>query len=449
MKQTTVLFLFILVAIQPLCAQKAPYQNLKTTLQPEDLKEDIDLWFDWIHATHPDISYTVKDIDGFYSNIIQIKDSITTPIQVLDFWKRISPLNSQLSDGHTFVGYINSAIVEDYVAKGGVLFPFEVVFNKNKVVIQSQLGGEPSGYEGYPILEINKIPIDTITSSLLSRINGDSETHRKALLQTKFAIFYMLMYGEQEMFSIKIQKGQKQKTISINGLSTLPKLYKEDTFEGNFDFKILDNSNAVLTIKSFWWDNKDRYFAFMDAAFTSLEEKKVSHLIIDIRENGGGDDVFWMEGILKYIADKPYRWGSDYKKKIIAKFRDSGEVIGTIKTGEIDTLIPVNKDTPNSFDGSVSVLIGPYTYSSSILFANTVQDYKFGQLVGEPTGGKSGQTGSIQFFKMPNSGLLAVSPRFYLERPNGGKSNTPVTPDIILEYDPLHPNEPIDQILKK
>jgi C-terminal processing protease CtpA/Prc len=187
----------------------------------------------------------------------------------------------------------------------------------------------------------------------------------------------------------------------------------------------------------------------MDSTFTSLRKNNIKHLIIDLRENGGGDDEYWMDGILKYIAHKPYRWGSNYKKKIIAKYRDSGEVVGSVKNGEIDTLIPVVTDISNKYKGKVSVLIGPYTYSSSILFANTVQDYKFGQLVGEPTGGKSGQTGSIQFLEMTNSKLFSFTPRFYLERPNGGGMNTPVVPDLLIEYDKLNSDELINKLIEK
>ena len=172
-------------------------------------------------------------------------------------------------------------------------------------------------------------------------------------------------------------------------------------------------------------------------------------MIIDIRENGGGDDEFWMKGILKYIAHIPYRWGSTFKKKIIAKYRDSGEVIGSAITGNIDTLIPVELDNKYKFSGKVSILIGPYTYSSAILFANTVQDYKFGQLVGEPTGGKSGQTGAIQFSKMPNSGLTMIAPRFYLERPSGGGLREPILPDTTIEYDKLYPDQLINILLQK
>ncbi len=281
------------------------------------------------------------------------------------------------------------------------------------------------------------------------RINGDSNVQRKVILQRKFALFYMLLFGECKEFIISLKNGNKENDISVSGLSEFPKFYRQIAFEDNFKFQILDKNNALVMINEFGWDDKKAYYDFMDAVFVSLRQNKIKHLIIDIRENGGGDDEFWMNGILKYIANKPYRWGSKYKKKIIAKYRDSGEVVGSVKSGEIDTLIPIERNISNKFDGKISVLIGPYTYSSAILFANTIQDYKFGKLIGEPTGGKSGQTGATQFSKMPNSGLTMISPRFYLERPKGGGQKESVNPDIKIEYDKLHPDKLINVLLQK
>ncbi len=448
MKQV-ILMLIIFFTYDTTFAQKSPYEKLNSEIQPQDLKSDIDSWLDWIHSTHPDLSYTIKDIDKFYKSVSQIKDSILSPLTVLEFWKRISLLNNQLSDGHLIVGHINAPIVKDYVSRGGTFFPFEVLFNKEELFISSNLGGKDCEYKGHVITKINNIPIATIIAPILTRINGDSDAQRKVLLQRKFALFYMLLFGECKQFSISLKNGNQEKTISINGLSELPKLFRQVTFDDNFKFKILDTENALLTINEFGWDNKKVYYDFMDAAFMNLKQNKIKHLIIDIRENGGGDDEFWMKGILKYIANKPYRWGSAYKKKIITKYRDAGEVIGSTITGEIDTLIPVEINNKYKFDGKVSILIGPYTYSSAILFVNVVQDYKFGQLVGEPTGGKSGQTGAIQFSKMPNSGLTMITPRFYLERPKGGGQKEPVNPDIKIEYDKLNPDDLINALLRK
>ena len=448
MKQI-ILLLIIFVTNNTTFAQKSPYEKLKSEIQPQDLKSDIDTWLDWIHLTHPDLSYTIKDIDKFYKSVSNIKDSINSPLTVLEFWKRISPLNNQLSDGHLIVGHINAPILTDYVSKGGKLFPFDVLFNKDELLIHSSLDGKDSEYKGYVIAKINNIPIDRIIAPMLLRINGDSDAQRKVLLQRKFALFYMLLFGEFKEFTISIKNENNDKTISINGVSQLPKFYQQSTFDDNFKFKILNKENALLTINEFGWDDKKLYYDFMDSAFMSLKQNKVKHLIIDIRENGGGDDEFWMKGILKYIANKPYRWGSTYKKKIIAKYRDAGEVIGSTITGKIDTLIPVEVKNKYKFNGEVSILIGPYTYSSAILFANTVQDFKFGKLIGEPTGGKSGQTGSTQFSKMSNSGLPMITPRFYLERPRGGGQKEPINPDVKIGYDKLHPDELINTLLRK
>lgn len=448
MKQVLLLLVFFFTYTSAF-GQKSPYEKLSSEIQPQDLKNDIDIWLDWIHSTHPDLSYTIKDIDKFYKSVSQIKDSINSPLTVLEFWKRISPLNSQLSDGHLIIGHINASIVNDYVSKGGTLFPFDVLFKKNELLIYSNLGGKESEYKGYVITKINDMPIAKIITPMLLRINGDSDAQRKVLLQRKFALFYMLMFGECKKFSISLKNGNQDKTISLNGLSELPSFYRKVAFEDNFKFKILDTQNALLTINEFGWDDKKAYYDFMDSTFMSLKQNKIKHLIIDIRENGGGDDEFWMKGILKYIANKPYRWGSTYRKKIIAKYRDAGEVIGSSITGKIDTLIPLEINSKYKFDGKVSILIGTYTYSSAILFGNTVQDYNFGKLIGEPTGGKSGQSGAIQFSKMPSSGLTMVTPRFYLERPKGGGQKEPLKPDIKIEYDKLNPDNLINALLWK
>ena len=84
-----------------------------------------------------------------------------------------------------------------------------------------------------------------------------------------------------------------------------------------------------------------------------------------------------------------------------------------------------------SVDGTHQTKAG----ASAILFANTFKDHQVGLVAGAATGGKRGQTGGIQRFILPNTGLKAVSPRFILQPPSGGDSLAPVTVDIPLEID--------------
>lgn len=111
-------------------------------------------------------------------------------------------------------------------------------------------------------------------------------------------------------------------------------------------------------------------------------------------------------------------------------------------------------ETPNDkellkFDGDVSVVVGKVTYSSAIVFANTMQDFDFADIVGEKSAGYSWQTGGIQFFTLPHSGLKAVSPRFYLVRPSGEGKGLPVLPDTPLPDDALNPRALIDIIAQR
>ena len=75
----------------------------------------------------------------------------------------------------------------------------------------------------------------------------------------------------------------------------------------------------------------------------------------------------WLEGIMPYIATKPYRNGSDYVLKIIEGRQKEGQKVGDVVRGSQSTYQPA-LDNPLRFTGKVYVLIGPYTYSSAILF---------------------------------------------------------------------------------
>ena len=78
---------------------------------------------------------------------------------------------------------------------------------------------------------------------------------------------------------------------------------------------------------------------------------------------------------------------------------------------------------------------------------NVMQDYGFGELVGDKTGGKSGQTGGTQYLTLTHSNLLAVVPRFLLSRPKGGHNLERSTLDIQIDYDQTKPYELIDKLL--
>ncbi|WP_286233392.1 S41 family peptidase [Thalassotalea sediminis] len=423
-------------------------EQYHSMLQPSEVRKDIEQWLDFIDKTHPDLSYTTKDIDAFYQKVNQFKNSINKPISVREFWLEMMTYNSIISDGHvSLTPSKRKVLIDDYLKNDGTFFPFQVVFQDEQLLIKEKLNGQASNLAGHVITKINGIAIDTILSQLLKRTHGDSNNQRKALLASRFYFYYWLYFGEHKKFALEVNQGKHSvNSLTIDASNEVKS--NEDSFDANFKFSVLDNKTALLTLNTFSWRKDEaRVFKFLQSAFQTIKEQNLSHLIIDIRKNGGGDDNIWIKGILANIADKPWRTGSNYKAKVLAGREKEGQKAGDVVTGEISTIRQVQHDNPLMFNGKVSVLVGPYTYSSSILFMNVIQDYGFGELVGDKTGGKSGQTGGTQYLTLTHSNLLAVVPRFLLSRPKGGHNLERSTLDIQIDYDQTKPSELITKLL--
>ncbi|MCO7225357.1 S41 family peptidase [Pleionea sp. CnH1-48] len=419
---------------------------LNTMLQPEQVAEDLNQWIQFLDKTHPQLSYTVDNVEAFYGDVEKLKSSITQPISVLEFWRLVSSFNRALNDGHTVINLPKlRELANQHVRSGGGLFPYQVVFSNNRLFIRSELHGKPTKFKGYEITKINGQNIRDFVEPLLERTNGDSKRFRKALLQRRFATYIWLYYGNIKTFDLVMRKcGEEQKVTVVASREAFA---QDKTFSDNFKFEMLDTSNALLTINTFsWGEDYADVIEFLHLSFSKIAKSNIQHLIIDIRENGGGDDKIWIDGILPYIADKKWRTGSHYKVKVIEGRAREGQSVGDVIEGQ-NSFKEVNSDV-TEFKGDVSVLISDFTYSSAILFANVIQDHGFGLLVGEATGGKSGQTGGTQATSLKYSKLRVISPRFYLERPKGGSNNKSVKPDIIIDYDKNEPFQLVSELIK-
>lgn len=120
----------------------------------------------------------------------------------------------------------------------------------------------------------------------------------------------------------------------------------------------------------------------------------------------------WLDGLMPYIASKPYRTGSTYRSMSRTK-------PGQVADGEIATWRQPQSDQPLRFTGKVYVQIDPGTYSSAVLFANVMQDFGFATLVGRGNAARRSQSGGVRDVRLPHSGLMFVLPRFILDPPAG------------------------------
>ena len=416
-------------------------------IAPDRLRADLRFVADIIERWHPEPAHSV-DRRRFARQMRVLERAIDRPMSQDEAWALFARLNPIFADGHLLIGFPDwRAESREQLAQGAGFFPFEIVVDvEGNVRIAAELGGAASPHAGRRVETINGVPARRVARALLDRVHGDTPAFRAALLSQRWWFFHRKLFGQPRAFDIVLAGGAR---LTLPASRTMPaSLTAEEDFDAQYRLELLPNRRALLTVGAFEWPDRPRYFAFMRDSFAAMREAGVQSLIIDVRANGGGSDDMWRDGILRYIADRPFRSGSRYIKRVLEAYRDEDEVTGELVRGEIETFVQP-RDEPLRFTGSVHVLVGPRTYSSAVLFANVAQDFRFATLVGVGGAVRARQSGSVQTATLPNSGLVLSYPRFILDRPSGRREPPFVEPDIAIADDPLRPRAAVETLLTR
>ncbi|WP_425258647.1 S41 family peptidase [Rubrivivax sp. RP6-9] len=416
----------------------------------EQVRADLEALAAGIAATHPDISHSVDPV-RFARALEALRQTSRDGLDRDAVWRALATLNPLLADGHLFVGYADwRGDTVRHLAAGGTLFPFEVAVDADgRVRIVAELGGARSVHAGAYLQSINGQPARDVTQTLLARVHGDSPTFRADLLSRRWWLYHWKVHGAPDAFEFVLE-GSPRNPVRRPGSSARPAtMTGEEDFDRQFAFELLPDGAAVMTVQTFSWHDPASFFAFTRRAFRQMKTARTRLLVVDVRRNGGGDDALWLHGLLPYIADRPYRWASRYTKRVLKDDPARQEKAGQVLSGDIDTWTSPLADDSLRFTGKVVVLVGAGTYSSAVLFANTVQDFRFGTLAGEGASARSSQTGGVQKIDLPHTGLVVWSPRFILERPSGPGASAWLVPDIRIADDPLDSNAAVRALLSR
>lgn len=431
------LFLGLLL---PLFSAKA-----QTLLSVAQLQEDLTFLKKSIQETHPNIAYSADParLDLAYK---KLEGQLQEPMTRDQAWRAFGALNPVYNDAHFQVSMGDfEPDAAAHTATGGGFFPFEVMIDAaGELMIRAEVGGAPSALASTRIEAINGVPARQVTSQLLALTFGDNAMLRANLLSDRWWRFYWKSFGTPARFDLTLATPAGPKRITRAAVARPAS--SENDFGKAYRFDMLPGGVGLLTVNTFIWPDKKLFYAFTEKVFTRLRDAKAGTLLIDVRENGGGDDDMWKTGLMRYIADKPYRHASTYEKKVIVGRTSATEKLGHIVKGELGTWHQPELDNPLRFTGKTYVLMGRTTYSSSILFINTIQDFKFGTLVGEGGYARARQSGGIQHTVLPNSKWGVIVPRFILDRPSGARMPELVYPDLAMPDSPLDKRALIDAL---
>ncbi|MEH3121589.1 MAG: S41 family peptidase [Sphingomonas phyllosphaerae] len=383
------------------------------------LQADLRFALDTIEHQHPNVRHSVTTAKLEHEGE-KVRRQLDHPMNQAEAWTTLAQLNPVLADGHLFIGLPDwRGQSAELIRQGTGFFPFEVRLDAEGFpVITATLGGAATPLAGRRIVRIDGRDARAIARALLRRVHGDTPAFRKALLAQRWWLFFAKLYGTPGAYDLVLSGPGKQHVVAGHALPAI--LQRDADFDQLFACRIDADGTAQLTVASFVWEDKARYLRFTHDCFSRVKAVGASRLVIDVSANGGGDDDMWKDGILRYIATRPYKQGSTYLKR---------ERTGSVTAGSIETPTQPVADDQLHFKGKVTVLIGPLTYSSAVLFSNVVRDYGFGSLAGTGGAARTRQSGGVQSVKLPNTGLVLSYPRFVLDPPSGSRGPTYLQPD--------------------
>lgn len=418
---------------------------------PAQLKADLQSLRTFIKDTHPDVGHSASAAE-LERAFLQIEASQEKPLTANEFWLQTAKLNPLFNDAHWSVNLPQDQTdMQQLIKKTGGVFPLEVHIRPDgELTVLALAGGADTPWRGATIQSVNAVPAAVIGRQLLALRHGDSPINRANLLGPAFQLYYAKVFGSPAEFKLQLTQHDKTIEVTLPASQQAAVLGKDGkNFSDNFSYQSLNADTAYLKLGTFYWPDEQKIGAFTKDAFSKIQQSGAKTLIIDVRENRGGNDSVWIEQLLPYLADQPFRVGSHNKKKVIASRASATEPAGLVIDSEFKTWYQPQLDNPLRFTGKVIVLTGRRTYSSAVQFCNVMQDFAFATLVGEGSYVRSRSTGGVQFFTLPHSKLDIVVPRFWAARPKGGFTEQLLTPDLLLPDDVTASNTLIQAVLAR
>lgn len=383
---------------------------------PADLKSDFLLFRQVLEEVHPGLYwYSAKErmnylFDSTYTYL-------NKPMTEVEFYKLLANISAQIHCGHTLVD--PSYVYQDQ----GSRFPFDLKFIRDKAYILYNYSEFQEIKPGSELLKINGLEMKEILSLMMPYLPADAfhPAGKYQCLEEDFQNYYDLWVGRQDTFLLEyIDLESKKKVVKKipasedDNLRSYNKRYIEELKEEMLDLKMLEEENAaLLTIHSFLpFDikhSRQKYHKFIKAAFRTIQSKKTSDLIIDLRKNAGGEMLYANE-LFSYLADTMYRFldrveVTTDKINYLDKYKPfmEGKVHNPRRVSQTDsgtyvvsekyyTFLEPQKPKKNNFKGNVYILISKKSFSAAGLFC--AMAYHRGVLVGEETGaGANGLNG--------------------------------------------------------
>jgi len=435
----TFIFIISLVLTVNLTFSRKHYSKQK-------LIADIDSLYASINEIHVDMFANISK-EKFEKEIAQIKLQLKDSMTSIDFYNNLAPLVEKLGDGHTSLVFPTEEIKRNSIK----LFPLSVDIDykdSSATVVNDYSESNIQIPVDAKILSINNKKISTIVGVMFHYISGERTFFKAEELKFQFTPLLYALYKDS-VYTIKYKRKNKVFTTTKMAISYTQRYDKNGkktiTNDSNYSLRINDKQQ-IATIEFNYFVDLPRFQKFIDSSFVIIKQKKINDLIIDIRDNGGGNSELGDE-FFQYISHEPFKqFGktivkNSYRRMQFYKSAYSETITEPIglQTYNDTTLIKL-RENKNRFTGNVYLLTSHFTFSSAASFSWAFKYFKMGTIIGEETGGLAVCFGDIISQKLPNTNIkYSVSHKKFYQYGATDNDKHGTMPDYIVSAkDALH-----------
>ncbi|HJV18574.1 MAG TPA: S41 family peptidase [Sediminibacterium sp.] len=416
----------------------------------EDMRSDIIFWQQIMEESHVNLYHSISrdSLELLGTQLLApYKDSLTHAEAVL----LIGRLAAALDEGH--IG-LPSCSISDSLYSNAIRFPYLLKsVTDGEWIVDREISYSPQLEQDSRIIEVNGIPVGQLNKRFRNYFGG-MESWRKQQIGNNVRKLVFLE-GIQAPYRIKaITQDNQNISLQVQGFDKQVADSMNKRFAAGikrnepYTYRLLPEGIAYINYRQMVSPASTPFDSFLHRSFTDIKLHQAKGLIIDLRENGGGNSQLG-ELLLNYFNTKPYRLSAGMKWKVsmhyktyiqLMKEKYNGGTAGfyqSMKNGEIfsfnNSELKKNNLKPLVFEGPVAVLIGPNTFSSANMLADGIKAFQLATVIGEPTGEPGNDFGEMFHFMLPRTQIIARASTKLFKRANGDEKNfNPILPDILV-----------------
>jgi hypothetical protein len=477
------------------------------TLSRDAATADLDFLIGLVNRAHAD-PYRFHTREAFDAERRRMTETMPASLTTRELCVRLSRLLAVLQDAHTeiacegvvFNEWRRAADAAPAETQRVLRFAPFIRLDDEQHVTVGWHNGAPGLDPGDRILRINDQDADALLAVWASAVSHDTEAGRKAMVARRFRA-YMALHGVEAPYRLTVAPpGGPSREVTIQGdpvnrqfentppapvrppvtvvnvPPAPPTVFKPIQLENPFfSYRLIKPDIGYMNFFSIFdgFATTSQFPKAVDRMFTLVAADRPRVLIIDVRENGGGEDSV-SQWLLRHLTEKPFRLYTSLQLKrskeargfissvIRIPFRWMGlpyldsELrqyfrgdVGTLSEPRERPLLARPRADP-FFEGPVCVLTGPQTGSAAVEFAEAVKFFGLATIVGEETGGQPNSFGNSFPFPLPQSQLTVNIATSTGIRANGNVADfTPVKPDIVVRTTAADMRRGYDPVLER